>query len=351
MKIVSWTLAGPGTAPIIGDALRSVAPIADARLVVWTGPDPEMPSDFLDALDGVGELGVNVHWWPWRDDFGAARNTGLDTATMCGADFSCMVDTDERVICPDPASLRAWIESLPRDVEVVLVMHEDGSHSRERFFRAGSDRRFRGRTHETIDGVKVLAPRSLIQWSDLPKSADKLRDKFERDISLLRADILDEPNNGAAHYYLAETLQSLGQHEEAIEHFREHNRLSKWEEGRAWAAFKAAESYFALGQPYRVLECAAYGLVHDAGVAELYWIAAVACWAEAAKVVDARGDACRAWEWVEQARCWGESARVHGAGSKAEARRVGKRDVRGLGSGVDEVLRMVVAVGEPRSPA
>lgn len=341
--IIATILAGPAAPPMIGQALKGADYAADVNLVIETTPDR---SEALRA--GLGETDI-LQRWPWCDDYAAARNASLDIAGKHpGASWMMMVDPDETVICPDPAALRAFLAALPPEVDMVLAFHRDGSHTRERLFRLPQRNRFVGRTHETIGGNKVLAPRDLIVWDELPKTPEQLRAKFTRDADMLRADIADDPKNGAAHYYLGETLQSLGHHEEAIEHFRQHNALATWEEGRAWACFKAAESYFALGQPYRVLECAAQGLVHDAGMAELYWIAAVACWAEAAKVCEAQGDARKAWEWVEQARCWGEVARVHGAGSKAEGRRVGKRDLRGLGPGVDEVLAAVRALGEPR---
>lgn len=341
--IVSWTLCGSGRAEEAMAALESVANLVDRHMVVDTSPVGTPPL----YVASTGFATSVVLRWPWLDDFAAARNSALGFAADMGAEWGLMLDSDERVICPDPQELRLFLAWLPADVDIALAHHDDGSHTRERFFRLPHRNQFVGRTHETIVGNKVIIPREIIRWTELPKSPKQLRAKFLRDVDFLRAGLIDDPANGAAHYYLGETLQALGQHDEAINEFRAHNRLSQWEEGRAWACFKAAESYHALKQPYRVLECAAQGLVHDAGMAELYWIAATACWAQAAETVAQGVDVRKAWEWVEQARCWGEVARVHGAGSDAERRRVGKRDIRGLDSGVTEVLEAVRKLGGP----
>ena len=40
-----------------------------------------------------------------------------------------MADTDERVICHDPAALRAYLASLVPDVVVVLAHSDGGTHT------------------------------------------------------------------------------------------------------------------------------------------------------------------------------------------------------------------------------
>jgi hypothetical protein len=377
--LISWTLAGPGTAPIIGDALRSVAPIVDACMVIWTGYETQPIGWAPDAVGepGPGRRTVYARAWPWRDDYGAARNAALDFAEDTGADWSVMVDTDERVICPDPAALRAWLAALPASIAVVCVHHNDGSHTRERFFRMPSRYRFQGKTHEAYpcpENEQAIAPREMIQWSELPKTRAQLRAKFIRDVGMLREDIAANPKNGAAYYYLGTSLQTLAVYAredaarspsavpgcgrceqlgsvcefhgavegewvwrdmftEAIAAFREHMRIDTagapaWHEGTAFSCYRAAECYLALGEPNRVLDCAAAGLILDAGIGELYWIAAVASLQEGR---------------LEQARAWAESAKAHAMGSASERRRRGFRVVRGLTTGPDEVLAAVEA--------
>ncbi len=374
--LCSWTLAGPGTAPIIGDALRSVAPIVDACMVIWTGPREDTPdgaetwaaNDACHAALDASDLPVYLDWhsWAWRDDYGAARNAALDFAAETGADWGVMCDTDERVLCPDPAALRAWLAALPASIAVVCVHSNDGSHTRERFFRMPSRYRFVGRTHEMYpcpEPEQVIAPPALLTWSELSKTHEQLRAKFLRDAAMLRADIAADPLNGAAYGYLGVSLQSLscyardeGNEEEmrrllteAIEAWRSQVKIDRgvvkdgepyyaqdridgetaprgrypWHEGTAWACYRAAECYHALGEYDRAIDCAVAGLVLDAGIGELYWIAAMA------SLYAGR---------PEQARAWAESAKAHAMGSASEQRRRGFRVVRGLTTGPDEVL-------------
>jgi tetratricopeptide (TPR) repeat protein len=343
MRIVSWTLAGPGTAPIIRDALRSAALVVDESIVVHTGGD--VLALERAVFDALGPRASSPDSWPWQNDYGAARNAGLAFAAETDADWSAMVDTDERVICSDPAAFRKWLAALPDAVQVVLVHHNDRSHTRERFFRMPARYKFQGRTHEMYPAPtneQAIAPPELIMWSELPKTREQLRAKFERDARMLDEQLEGNPNDGAARYYLGASLQSLaayaredGNQDEArrlfnvaINQYREHRRIDTtgapaWHEGTAWSCFRAAECYLALEQPDRAIDCAVAGMVLDAGIGELPWIAAVA--------------SLQAGRY-DQARCWAEMAKAHGLGSESERRRVGFRVVHGLTVGPDEVI-------------
>ncbi len=340
IRIVSFTLAGPGTAPIIGDALRSVAKWTDDRILII---DPGVGRYEFSSVNLT--YGTSVYQWKWRNDYGAARNAGLAFAAETGADWGAMVDSDERVICPDPAAFRAWLAALPPAKQVVLVHHHDRSHTRERFFRLPARYAFRGSTHEMYEcpaHEQAIAPPELITWSELPKTREQLRAKFTRDVDMLRAQLRADPRNGAALYYLGVSLQSLAVYAredgdekaarerfaEAIEAYREHRRVDTvgapaWHEGTAWSCYRAAECYLAIGEPDRAIDCAAAGMVLDAGIGELPWIAAVA--------------SLHAGRF-EQARCWAEIALVHKMGSEAERRRVGFRVTHGLTIGPEEVI-------------
>jgi hypothetical protein len=189
-----------------------------------------------------------------------------------------MIDTDERAICPDPEAFRSWLAAIPVHIQVVLAHHEDGSHTRERFFRMPPRHKFGGKTHEMYGcpaNEQAIAPRELIQWSELPKTPEQLRAKFARDVTMLREDIAERPENGAALYYLGMSLQSLALYDredgneeaarvkfgQAIEAYREHRRLDvsgspAWHEGTAFSCYRAAECYLAMGEPDRAIDCA-----------------------------------------------------------------------------------------------
>ena len=163
-------------------------------------------------------------------------------------------------------------------------------------------------------------------------------------------------------YYLGYTLQIIalyaredgfeeiarGLYEEAIDCFRQHRLLDvdpsrppAWQEGSALSCYRAAECFLALEKPERALECAAAGLVLDARIGELYWIAGVAC----LKMADR--DPARA----DQAAAWALAAAQHGLGSWAERQRIGFRVVQGLTTGPAEVLKAVASAAAARACA
>jgi tetratricopeptide (TPR) repeat protein len=344
--IVSWTLTHSG-APHVREALESARAFVDAHLVIWTDAAQSPLGHIADAVGerGPGRRTVYRRNWLWTGSFGEARNAALALAAELGATWGAMLDSDERVICPDPAAFREWLGALQAEKQVVLVHHHDRSHTRERFFRMPARYKFRGVTHEMYEcpaHEQAIAPPELIMWSELAKTPAQLRAKFMRDAAMLREQLREDPRNGAALYYLGTSLQSLalyarddGDQEgarrlfgEAIEAYREHRRIDTvgapaWHEGTAWSCYRAAECYLAIGEPDRAIDCAAAGMVLDAGIGELPWIASVA------SLHVGR---------YEQARCWAEMAKAHGLGSEAERRRVGFRVVHGLTMGPDEVI-------------
>ena len=58
MNIVSWTLAGPGTSEIIGDALRSVMWIADLCAIIDTAPEHAITYQIRGDVRTAGEFGA-----------------------------------------------------------------------------------------------------------------------------------------------------------------------------------------------------------------------------------------------------------------------------------------------------
>src|SRR5262245_7245488 len=117
--IITWTLAGPGSGEIIGDALRSAEGLAEAHLAVLTSENGAC--DLLAAIDdaiGIRTDRALVRFWLWRNDFAAARNAALEYAGDLAA-WGVMLDADERIVCSDPAALRRYLAELPDGVQVV----------------------------------------------------------------------------------------------------------------------------------------------------------------------------------------------------------------------------------------
>lgn len=355
MRLISTTLAGPGSETIIGDALRSVAPLVEGYLVIDTAnppwaPPPASPNEEPPLYDAVSEAcdviayggaPISLLWkaWPWQNDFAAARNISL---LWSFADWAVMVDTDERILCPDPTAVRDFLEALPPAVEVVVVQAADGSHGRERFFRLPAHHRWIGRTHEAFPvdhGQQATIPPPLISWTELPKTAEQIRAKAERDAGLLALEVREHPEDPRWRLYLGIALQTLGRSDEAIAQYIAAS-MRGYGEDSVFACFAAADLLVGLRRFDEALVAAARGMALDATFGELPWIAGVAA------MELGRPD---------QALAWARLAEVHGAtgeGRKALERRVGHRSAAGLTTGPPRLLRAALgALGERAAAA
>jgi tetratricopeptide (TPR) repeat protein len=295
-RLVSTTLAGPGTASILGEALRSVASIVDLCLVLWTGPaDPEERAGIeraaLEATDRA-----RIVEWPWRADFGAARQAALDLATATGAAWCLWVDTDER-IDPRGEDVRATI--LAAGAPAVLMPNAGGAYYQPRAIRLPCAARWSGLTHESIF---VEGPRfARACFVERPKTDEQLLAKRERDLAILIEVTRERPSEPRWWYYLGDTLEGLGRREEAADAFLRCVARRGWDEEAAWASYRAAALLvFHLGRHEEAIDVCAAGLARHPGIAELPWIAGIAA--------QRLGRHEHAVHWAELARVHGERA-------------------------------------------
>ncbi len=277
--IVSTTLVGPGTLDVLEAALASVRDQVDRCLVVLT--DPEIADrELVHAArrGGVPPARLSVCRFQWIDDFSAARNFALDQAEALGATWSVTVDTDERLHF-DGVDLRALLAET--DVDLYLADQVDGSYAKERAFRLGKGWRWQGATHDSCPWSPDARRQTLagVTFSELSKTPEQLRAKFERDRQILSRELeqrLPCAGNARSCYYLGESFHGLGDLEQAIFWFETCAEFSAWNEEAAWARYRAADLSCRLGQFDRAIEHAALGLTKHAGFGELGWIAGIA---------------------------------------------------------------------------
>jgi tetratricopeptide (TPR) repeat protein len=249
----------------IADAIRSVLWHVDRVLLVDTGVTDHTVQR---AREVAGDkLVVVKHVWR---DFSAARNEGLDAAKGLGAQWTLIVDSDERI---NFGTVNLRRELARTKADVLLVESDDGLYPKQRIVRAGSSARFHGPTHEALLGGKQELLRG-VTFSELPKTDEQFKKKCVRDVALLVPFIAEHPDDGRWPLYLGEALEGLGQREQAAEAFGECVRLRKTGHEAAWAAFKQAEQLFFLERFDESIAAAARGLGANSTFAECAWIAA-----------------------------------------------------------------------------
>ena len=223
---------------LIAAALASVRGLADQIVVADTGS--------RDRTVAIARAhGAKVVFFPWCDDFAAARNAALLAST--GA-WVLLLDADERVV--DGAAIRAAMEDPALDVGL-LPLYDAATLDASvddilaggpptllpRLFRRAPDLLWEGLIHETpraymarrIDRTKIIrAP--LIHFGEV--SALRVeRGKLERDVTLLRRRVAAEPANPVPWSYLANALHGAGELDDA------------WEaQQAAWQAFAAEQA-------------------------------------------------------------------------------------------------------------
>lgn len=321
MRIASTTLTG-NNRDVIADALASVVGWVDLCLVIDTG----VSDDTLEVAKGVAGDKLLVRQFPWQDDFGAARNFALDAAAEAGADWAITVDTDERIL-PGGEDLRAVLAST--DVAVLMMPIDGGSYTKDRCFRLPAAQRWVGATHEAYpsyhDSVGHFA---TARFTELRKSAEQLRVKFERDAAMLRRSIETDPDNPRWHFYLGESLRNLGRHEEAIPAYDACAALRGWNEESAWACYRAAECCTVLERWRDAVDRCATGLGRHAAVVELAWLAGFSSYR--------LGRYDQAIAWARTAAAGGEYRPLRIA---VPGERIGFRHLPGLYEGPWDVIR------------
>lgn len=297
MKIVSVTMTESRERTIEG-AIRSVMDVVDEVLVVDTG--------ILDDTMGVilrtaGADKVHARSFSWRDAFSAARNFCLAFASERGADWAILLDSDERYAWNglDP---REYLASLGEKHAAVLLRTRSGTYPKERIIKIPARARFSSRTHEAFPS-KGCPEMPSARTFEVPKSADEIRRKYERDQRILEAEVAERPSP-RAWFYLGECRRHFHDFAGALQAHEACFRTTGWDQEGAWSAYMAAQSAASLGRRDEAIEWCARGLTKHAEVAELAWYAAF--------LNHERGDLVQCGRWSRIAIGINDRARTDG---------------------------------------
>lgn len=210
--------------------LESVKTVVDEIVIVDTGS--------TDATREIAlEFGARVFDFDWNESFSDARNAALEQAT---GDWILVMDADE-VLAPETASNLAQLIAGPLPVQTGFLikirnLHSEGNqvdvveHYMMRFFPNDAGLRFRGVIHEQLQPVddrpfdRMATPDVLLlHYGYIGKTMED-RDKYRRNLDLLRASIEREPENpfhwfnlGLTHRIQREEDDALAAFEKAVE--------------------------------------------------------------------------------------------------------------------------------------
>jgi tetratricopeptide (TPR) repeat protein len=323
-RIVATMLCG-NSEPLVSDAVRSVIDYVDRLLLVDTG----CTDGSVQLVKQIAGDKLELRCFPWQHDFAAARNFALAQALQLQAEWALTIDPDERIDFGSIGSIDELKSRLCSDrrARAWMVEAASGSYQKERFIRLPTRSSWRGRTHEALVGFAGDQRPKLVgvRFIELPKTSDQFLQKLNRDLSLLRQEVRDEPENGRTWFYLGQTLAGLQQTEGAVAAFDRCAALRTWDELSAWACYRSAKCLIDGYRHREAIERCAVGLGIEPRFPELAWMSAFCC----LHLQNFYG-----------ASAWGEMAAAIGALANPSglSQRVGFRDLIGWYEGPYEVL-------------
>lgn len=215
-----------------------------ARALSW-GKDIMMEQIVVDTgstdrtVEIAEQMGARVYHYEWTNDFAAAKNYALEQASGTWIAF---LDADEYLRKEDTEKLVSFLEqteqagkangkhyqilrcqmaNLNDSMEVFSVFMQD------RFFVNDPALRYSGAIHENLirsDGKKItccnIQDNLTIYHTGYSHTAYQETRKVERNVTIMRGILEEEPENYNMMGYLADSLASGDQLEEALEYDR-----------------------------------------------------------------------------------------------------------------------------------
>ena len=206
---------------VLRDCLDSVSPWVDEMIVVDTGSTDR-------TVEIATAAGAKVFFFPWCDDFSAARNESLAHAT---GDWLFWMDADDTLPAACGSRLRdlaflaedrvtgfllqVHIPPAPGETGFTIVDHV-------KLFRNLPDLRFEGRIHEQIleaiyrHGGQVERSDLYVVHSGYDYSPEGQQQKRVRDLTLLEKDLAERPNHPFVWFNIGMTAYHLKDYARAV---------------------------------------------------------------------------------------------------------------------------------------
>lgn len=290
--LIAATILTSNRESIIGDAVKSVAPIVDMVIIVDLGITDRT---IEITQESIGCRRVRVIPYTLTDSFGEARSFALKCARDAGADWALTLDTDERMVFPDAQAVRD--EIIGSSASVLMCADTTGHYAKPRFIRPGCGE-WGGKTHEYF--IRHTGAQALIRsmkFNELPKTTEQYQARCRVDIEVLKS---MEPGP-RVYSYLGQSYMGLCEWLLAADAYAACARTSQWDEEAGWAWYCLAQCENNLGEHEAAISSCAEGLTARPAMAELPWFAAWIC--------HSQGQHAKAIYWAQMAAALGAQHR------------------------------------------
>ncbi len=208
----------------IARCLNSVKGVVDEIIVVDTGSTD-------NTVSIAKEMGAEVHYFEWIDDFAAARNYSIEKST---GDWILILDADEELAPESQDKIRSLLIDIDSDicfqVRIKSLDVQDNIMVKNymiRMFNKSPRIRYKGRVHEFINMNSInLSDEYIYIIHHGYKDSNFVETKqIERNIPILKK-ILDDPNESeiekcTTKFYIGYAYLDLGKSEEGINYLKD----------------------------------------------------------------------------------------------------------------------------------
>lgn len=178
-------------------------------------------------------------------DFATSRNKALDLAEQFfpNAQFMLMLDAEWHLV--NGNLLLDFCKKAIHETEpVYLIRIVSGiDFYTSRLIRCKKGSRFAGVVHECIAAAAKVNPDVYFELHTTHYGAEKSRLRWQRDKKLLFDAFKKNPYDSRSLFYLAQTCECLGQHEEALQWYEARLSLPGWDEENFITMYRIAQLY------------------------------------------------------------------------------------------------------------
>lgn len=235
------------------ECLESVKDVVNQIVIVDTG-----------STDRTAEIARSYHAevlsFPWQDDFAAARNESIKHAT---GDWILWMDADERLLPESKELLEQLLTQESKPLAYIVQIRNllpDGKNyklsSAHRLFNNHRGIQFSGRIHEQIAySVSQLGGEErecAVTLNHLGYGLDDETQELKniRNRRLLVKMVEEYPNNGYAHFTLAQHYGLTGLPQKALHHYKIAQRLNQFNVGMKATLFNTMAEVYVMMKNY-----------------------------------------------------------------------------------------------------
>lgn len=211
---------------VVRRMIDSVRSTIDTWVIIDTGSTDKTREVVKEALEGVPGVLLERPWV----DFGHNRTEALD-ACVGVMDWAIMVDCDDSLVADGKRIPVEELEASGADGYYIELHHGTMRHQRVQVFKISSGWRYCGVLHEypdlkPINGVARHAKLETLKgFTMISRTNEGGRSmdpkKYEKDAAILQADVDTNPDNARSCFYLAQSYQNAGGHDdEAIKYYK-----------------------------------------------------------------------------------------------------------------------------------